>query len=197
MADKEMSENPEKLEKINDFIEKKYTCNVKVQHFLEILRDSVGFEKVRKKVKRNLNIKVAPYYGCMLLRPTEIGLDNPEEPKIFEDLLQSLGCEVVDFPYKTECCGSYLIASSPKVAARCSAKILNSAMKNGADVVAVTCPLCHFNLDKKQKRQGAKISIMYFTQLLAIALDLNTCEFNFNVGKIPLKRKVRCEEKFS
>lgn len=181
-ANNAVKEDPEKLQKINDFIEeeKKYDGNVKVFHLLELLKDKIGFENLGKMVKKNLSgLRVAPYYGCMLLRPAEIGIDDPEEPRILENFLEALGCEVVDFPFKTECCGSYLTVSSPDTAMECSYNILNSAVKNKADIIVTSCPLCHFNLDEKQEEMVKKysdfkkISVTYFTRPLEIALGMD------------------------
>jgi heterodisulfide reductase subunit B len=185
----------EKLEKINNFIQDEYKGNVKVMHLLEVIK-GFGFENLAKKVKKDLaGLKVAPFYGCLLLRPAEIALDDPERPRILEKVLQSAGCKVVEFPYKTECCGSYLSVSSPATARECSYAILNSALKNGADLLVVSCPLCHFNLDKRQKemikkyKNFKKIPVLYFTQILEIALG-NTPNFSSNFADpLPLLRR--------
>ncbi|MFQ5711864.1 MAG: CoB--CoM heterodisulfide reductase iron-sulfur subunit B family protein [Candidatus Geothermarchaeales archaeon] len=180
-ANRVVKDNPEKRDKINDFIEEKYEGHVKVQHLLEVLRDEIGFKNIGKEVKRGLEgLRVAPYYGCYLLRPfEEMGMDDPENPRILEDFLRSLGCEVINFPYKTECCGSYLSVSSSDVATDCSYPILNSASMNGAEVLALSCPLCHYNLDERQREIKAKhqgfggIPVLYFTQLLGVALEID------------------------
>ena len=161
----------------------------KVDRYLEIIRDEIGFEGLKKKVKRDLNeLKVAPYYGCQILRPESVlKLDDPENPKILDDFLASLGCEVVDFPFKVECCGSYQILNerARDVVLGCSYAILNSAQKNGAEAVALTCPVCYFNLDKKQADISEKfgdfkeVPILYFTELLGLALDVDKNLFDF------------------
>lgn len=170
----------EKRVKLNTFLEQDYDGRLKVVHLLEVLRDDLGFEQVAGRVKRPLTgLRVAPYYGCLLLRPAkEIGLDNPEEPTILEELLTSLGAEVVDFPQKTECCGSYLIVSNPDLAEKASAAVLSGAGRRGADVLVTTCPLCQYNLDHRQagleRGNGSygSIPVLYFTQLLGLALGI-------------------------
>ncbi|MBS7605570.1 MAG: CoB--CoM heterodisulfide reductase iron-sulfur subunit B family protein [Candidatus Bathyarchaeia archaeon] len=172
--------DPKRRSEISSFFGEDYDGGVKVYHFLEILRDKIGFDKLSDIIKVDLKgLKVAPYYGCLLLRPyEEIRLDNPENPSIFEDFLASIGCEPVDFPYKTECCGSYLGAISLDSVIEHSHAIIRSALTSGAEVIAVACPLCHFNLDQMQERIMQKyedisnIPILYFTQLLAIALNV-------------------------
>ena len=164
--------------KVTTFIEEDYEGNVQPVHLLEVLRDEIGFEALAKRVTRRLtNLKVAPYYGCLLLRPAEeLRFDDPERPKILENLLTSLGCDVVDFPYRTECCGSFVSVSSPEAAQGCSARILEAAVKRGAEMLVVSCPLCQYNLDRAQRgidagrSRAIKVPVLYFSELLAIAL---------------------------
>lgn len=167
----------ERRRKVTTFLEEDYQGNVQTVHLLEVLRDEIGFDALAKRVtKRLAGLRVAPYYGCLLLRPAEeLEFDDPERPTILEKCLQSLGCTVVDFPHKTECCGSFVAVSSPEVAQECSARILDVAAMQGAEVLAVSCPLCQYNLDHAQRRvqpgrAASQIPVLYFSQLLAIAL---------------------------
>jgi heterodisulfide reductase subunit B len=172
--------DPESLQKIHQFMDEEkiaYQGDVKVRHLLEILREDIRFETIGKKVKKPLrNLKVASYYGCLLVRPKEIGLDDMENPTVLDDLAAVLGAEAVDFPYKTECCGAYQTVDKPDMVADRTYNILTSAQSRGADLVSVSCPLCAFNLDHRQKEASKKYSgfkglpILYFTQLLAIAM---------------------------
>ncbi|MEM3565299.1 MAG: CoB--CoM heterodisulfide reductase iron-sulfur subunit B family protein [Candidatus Bathyarchaeia archaeon] len=179
-ANSTIKREPKKREQINAFLGEEYNGEVNVLHFLEFLRDKIGFNKLNGYVKVSLQgLKVAPYYGCLLLRPyEEIKLDNPEHPTIFEDFLINIDCEPVDFPYKTECCGSYLAAISFDAVIEHSYSIIKSALQSGAEAIAVVCPLCHFNLDQMQEKVKLKykdlseMPIFYFTQLLAIALGI-------------------------
>ncbi len=182
-----LKSDPEKREKIFDFIEMEYRDGLRVPHYLEILRDEIGFESLKEKVKRDLKgLKVAPYYGCLLLRPSEeMEFDDKESPTIIESFLDSIGCEPVDFPYKIECCGSFQSVGAPDVAIDCGHAILRSAVKNGAEAVVSTCPLCQFNLDTKQKDIKEKYSdfktlpVLYFSQLMGISFDLPTDTLGF------------------
>jgi len=172
--------DPESLQKIHKFMDEEkiaYQGDVKVRHLLELLREDVRFETIGKKVKKPLHdLKVASYYGCLLVRPKEIGLDDMENPTILDDLAAVLGAEAVDFPYKTECCGAYQTVDKPEMVADRTFSILTSAQSRGADLVSVSCPLCAFNLDHRQNETAKKYSefkkipILYFTQLLAIAM---------------------------
>jgi heterodisulfide reductase subunit B len=194
-----LQKNEDKRERINLFVEEEYGGEVQVLHLLELLRDELGFETSREHVVSNLEgLHVAPYYGCLLLRPQdEIGLDDPDEPTILHDLLGSLGCEVVDFPNKTECCGSYLTVSAADAAEELAYTILRSALDEGAEMVVTSCPLCQFNLDYRQGKMASRtysvrgttsvrrfvalrpVPILYFTQLLGIALGLDTTDYGF------------------
>jgi heterodisulfide reductase subunit B len=172
--------DPDSLQKIHKFMDEEkvaYRGDVKVRHLLELLREDIKFEAIGKKVKKPLhNLKVASYYGCLLVRPKEIGLDDMENPTVLDDLMAVLGAEPVDFPYKTECCGAYQTVDKPETVADRTYSILTSARSRGAEVVSVSCPLCAFNLDHRQKETAKKhsdfkkVPIVYFTQLLAIAM---------------------------
>jgi len=178
-----LDRDEEMLDRINWFTEQDYEGDVQVAHLLEILRDDLGWEEgpdpVASHVERPLTgLKVAPYYGCLLLRPyDEIGLDDPEDPHILHDLVRALGAEPVDFPYNVECCGSYLIVKEPDVPKTLAQDIVASARERGADLIITACPLCQFNLDFPQRetemgRAGEGLPVLYFTQLMAVALDL-------------------------
>ncbi|MEW5901434.1 MAG: CoB--CoM heterodisulfide reductase iron-sulfur subunit B family protein [Acidobacteriota bacterium] len=172
--------DPESRQKIHKFMNEEkiaYEGDVRVRHLLELLREEIKFEAIAKKVVKPLQkLRVASYYGCLLVRPKEVGLDDTENPTILEDLMAVLGAQAVDFPYKTECCGAYQTVDKPHAVVERTHSILSSARSRGAEVITVSCPLCAFNLDHRQKETAKKYSdfkkipILYFTQLLAIAL---------------------------
>jgi len=174
-----LERDPDMRDRINWFTEQEYQGQVQVVHFLELLRDDLGWDQLAQRVTRPLNgLRAAPYYGCLLLRPRdEIGLDDPEAPTILHDLLRALGAEPVDFPYNIECCGSYLTVKEPEVSRTLSQDIVASAREHDAHVVVTACPLCQFNLDYPQRETefgsaGNEIPVVYFTQLMAVALGL-------------------------
>jgi heterodisulfide reductase subunit B len=167
---------------------------VKVLHLLELLRDEIEFENVAKKVVKPLkDLKVANYYGCMLVRPKEIGFDDVENPTILENLTSVLGATPIDFPYKTECCAAYQTVNKPEIVAERTYHILTSAQSQGAEIVTVSCPLCAFNLDNRQKETLQKypefknIPILYFTQIMAIALGCPEESLRFDLHFIDPK----------
>jgi len=186
-----MQRDKEKRKTLNDFMEEEidYDGEVEVLHLLEVLRDEIGWESISEKVKMPLlGLKVAPYYGCTLLRPQEIAIDQVERPSILHQLLEATGAEAIDFPFATECCGSFQIVSNPDPVTQRTWEILSSALKRGAEAIVLTCPLCHFNLDQSQLEQMQRYSdfksipIFYFSQLLALTLGLDpeVCHFELN-----------------
>lgn len=176
-----LSDHPEMLERINWFTEEPYNGQAQVTHFLGILRDELTWDGLKSRVTRPLNgMKLAPYYGCLLLRPqSEIMLDDPQTPTILHDCLSALGATPVDFPYQVECCGSYLAVSKPELPEKLSQDILASARKHGAQAIVTACPLCQYNLDRPQQKlpPEERIPVLYFTQLMALALGLDESTF--------------------
>jgi len=183
-----VKEKPDDLETLNAFMDREndYKGTVKVLHFLEFLRDEVGFNVIKKMVKNPLKgIKIMPYYGCMMLRPREVAIDDAEEPMILSNLLSALGAEVVDNPFKIECCGSYHTIENKEIVSKRAHRITNFALERGADSIVLSCPLCRFNIDFRGKEaesmfKGFKqIPVYYYTQLIAIALGLDpsVCSF--------------------
>jgi len=183
-----MRNEEDKREKINFFIEAEYAGEVEVLHLLEILRDVVGWDNLSKAVKKNLSdLSVAPYYGCMFLRPPkEMGFDDHENPQILENFLRALGARVADYPHRAECCGNYIAAFDLETTKEMSYLILASARKAGADLIVTSCPLCQFNLDRWQQDLAMKhggfrpIPVLYDTQLLGIALGLDATAFDLD-----------------
>src|SRR3972149_1271902 len=161
----------EKRDKINNFLEKNYQGDLQIVHYLEILKRDLGFMALKERVKRSLwGMKVAAYYGCMLLRPfEEMEFDDKERPTLIEELLEALGAEAGEFPYKIEWCGSFQSVGSPEVATECAYKILGSAIKNGAEVIVSTCPMCTFNIDHKQSDIRQKYCDFYPLTVLRLS----------------------------
>jgi heterodisulfide reductase subunit B len=188
-TNKVIRENEDGREKLNFFLEADYSGDLEVLDLLQILRDEIGFDKIKEAVKKPLSeLKVAAFYGCMVLRPPdEVAYEkDPENPRALDDLMIALGAEAVDYPHKGECCGAYLAVKSVDVTAEMSFAILDSAQRGGADLVVTNCPLCQFNLDRMQKAMGSRhagfqpIPILYFTQLMGIALGLDSEDFELD-----------------
>ncbi len=151
-------------------LEEPYNGETQVLHYLELLRDVVGYDKIKEKVVNPLTgKKIGAYYGCLLLRPNSVmQMDDPENPSIIEDLIRALGAEPVVFPYRNECCGGYTIIEDKDVAIEKSGKVCKSAKSHGAEMIVTACPLCKYNLDKN----GKEVPVVYITELLAEALGV-------------------------
>ena len=196
-ANERVKGDPEALDKLNNFMDREevqYEGDVQIFHLLEFLRDEIGFENLANKVVKPLKkLKVASYYGCLLVRPKEIGFDDIENPTILDHLMSVLGADPVDFPYKTECCGAYQTVDKPDIIADRTNQIVTSARDQGAEIVVVSCPLCAFNLDQRQKQTVEKypefkhIPVLYFTQPLAIALGCKEETLRFDLNFIDPK----------
>lgn len=179
-----MEADEEKRKVVFDFLEEEYKGPVRIVHFLEMIRDEVGFDKLKEKVKVSLgNLRVAPYYGCQLLRPVrELEFDDPFVPTLFDEFLKALGCKVIDHPFKTECCGSYLVTSENKAVEDCVERILKYAVMNGAEAITTSCPLCNFNLDWSQRAIRERndlfrnMPVFYLTELMSLALGIEVRE---------------------
>lgn len=156
-------------QRANNYMENDYAGETKVLHFLEVLRDVVGFENVKKAVVNPLTgKKIGAYYGCLLLRPGKVmAFDDPEDPTILEDFIRALGAEPVVYPYRNECCGGYISLQEKEMSEKMCDRITASAASFEADCLVTACPLCKYNLDK-----AGKLPIVYFTELLAEALGV-------------------------
>jgi heterodisulfide reductase subunit B len=165
-----------------------YRGETKVKHLLEVVIDEYGLDALRAKVTRPLEgMRIAAYYGCLLVRPPEVTqFDDPEDPTTMERLIAALGAEPVDWPYKTECCGGSLALTRTNVVAKLCHDILEMAADEGAECVMVACPLCQSSLDLRQAQVNRQygtdlhMPILYFTQLIGLALGMGNRELGLN-----------------
>jgi Heterodisulfide reductase, subunit B len=164
--------------KINNYmkLDTPYNGEAEVVHYLEVLRDKIGFDQIKKKVVRPLEgKKIGAYYGCLLLRPSRVmQFDDPENPKILEDFLRALGAEPVIYAERNECCGAYQLLENRAAVEKRKNLILGNAEEYGATGLVTACPLCQYNLSKGQNR----LPVIYFTELLAYALGVWELEEN-------------------
>ena len=167
-----MQSDKEFADKVNRYMaeETPYAGETQVYHYLEMLRDLVGFETLKEKVVNPLKgKKVAAYYGCLLLRPGKVmQMDDPENPSIIEDFIRAIGADPVVYAKRNECCGGYIAVESPALAKKNSNAVVENAKAAGAEMIVTACPLCRYNLVKN----GADIPVVYFTELLAEALGV-------------------------
>ncbi|MBP5463768.1 MAG: CoB--CoM heterodisulfide reductase iron-sulfur subunit B family protein [Treponema sp.] len=161
--------------KVNNYLQKDaiaYHGETKVVHFLEVLRDTVGWDNVKKAVKNPFKgKKIGAYYGCLLLRPGKVlQFDDPENPKIIEDFITAIGGTPVIYAQRNECCGAYAAFEDEAIPQKRAAAILANAEDRGADFLVTSCPLCRYNLIKH--RGDSRLDVIYFTELLAQALGV-------------------------
>jgi heterodisulfide reductase subunit B len=161
---------------IDSSIGYEYQDQVHVSTLSEAILNHVGVEDVAEKVRRPLtNLKLVSYYGCLLTRPPQVTeVEHPENPTDIDELMGALGAEVVDWSYKTSCCGAAHSLTRPDIVLKLSGDLISHARAAGADAIAVACPLCHMNLDARQiqMKLDEPMPVLYFTQLMALALGL-------------------------
>lgn len=159
--------------KINTYmkLDEPYNGETNVIHFLELLRDNIGFDEIKKKVVNPLkDVKIAAYYGCLLLRPSKVmQMDDPENPTIIEDFIKAIGATPVKYSMRNECCGGYITLENKDIAKAKATAVIENAVENGADMVITACPLCLYNLSKNAE---SDIPVKYFTEILAEALGV-------------------------
>ena len=193
-----------------------YSGNTPVRHPLDVLVNNVGIDAIKKRVTQPLNgLKVAPYYGCQIVRPYAT-FDDQYNPTTMDRLLEAIGCTMVTYPLKTRCCGGSLTGTLPEPGLLCAYVLLKEAITRGADVISTVCPLCQFNLDCYQDKMvskwgdetipdprnpGARIPVgpqlkmpvVFFTQLIGLAFGLSEKELGLHRGFTPM-RKPACAQ---
>ena len=172
-VNEDMKNNEEIRNKVNNYMKNNvpYCGEVKVYHYIELLRDVVGYDELAKKVVNPLKgEKIGAYYGCLLLRPgKELMFDDPENPEAIEGLIRALGATPVKYAQRNECCGGYVTLEDRAQAEKRSGKVMSSFEEYGADSVITACPLCMYNL---RKNSASSLPVIYFTELLAEALGI-------------------------
>jgi heterodisulfide reductase subunit B len=170
-----------------------------VRHLLDILYSDVGREALQAKMVQPLNgLRVAPYYGCQIVRPLE-GFDNPEYPMSMDEMFGWLGAEVVDYPVKAHCCGGHMTQITEDQAFELIRRLLQSAEDYGADLILTMCPMCQLNMDAYQGRVNGffntnfKLPIVFFTQLLGVALGIDMKKLGFGKELVSAEPVIRAK----
>ena len=177
----EIQKNPDIRKEIADSLGEDYDGSVNVLHFVEVLIKNIGVKKLQEAFTHSLDgLKVANYYGCLLVRPKEAtNFDDPENPTIMDSLITIMGGESIDWPHKVECCGGGFALSRTDIVIELSNSILGMAKAAGAQCMAVACPMCQVNLDLRQgdinktKSTNFTIPIVYITQLVGLCLGIS------------------------
>lgn len=185
----------EKLrEEVNTLLKEEelsYSGRTKIWHTIDFLHDKVGEDVMKKAITRPLNgFKIAAHYGCHILRPSSVGtVDDPENPKKLDELIEWLGAESVSYPEKLDCCGSMLMLSHPDAAFTFTGLKLKAVQETRADALVDTCPSCQNMFDVRQKSAaattGAKLNVpvIYYTQLLGLALGISQEKLGLNLNR--------------
>ncbi len=190
-ANLHLQEDSQLMEQVNEALavaNLEYHGEVRVRHLTEVLVSDVTPEVIASKVQRGLNgLKVAPYYGCQLVRP-DYGFDDPESPRSLDRLVTSLGAEAVPYPLKNRCCGGSLLISEESLALGLIRKLLDNAVENGAQCIVTPCPMCQLNLDAYQSRVNGKFNtkfnlpVLFVTQLIGLALGIDAKSLGLNAN---------------
>jgi heterodisulfide reductase subunit B len=175
-----LEENQTKRSQVEQAIDAPVKLDGHVKHLLDILANDLGLERLSQAVNKPLSgLKVACYYGCLLTRPTDVpNLDCVEAPTIMERVVEAAGAETVSWTHRMECCGANFTLSRPGVVIQLTGAILESAKAAGADCIMVGCPLCHGNLDIRQKEiegiynTSYNLPVFYLTQLVGLSVGL-------------------------
>jgi heterodisulfide reductase subunit B len=188
-ANYEVCNHPDMRRKVADATGRDYDGSVKVRHLIEVLLEDYGLKRLAAAFPRSLNgLKVAAYYGCLLVRPHEVtGFDDPENPVFMDHLITAMGGESPDWPGKVACCGNSLsLTTRSDLVVDLSDAIIGLARAAGADCIAVACPLCQVNLDLRQvdiyKKTGRQydMPILYITQLMGLCLGIPPAQLGLN-----------------
>lgn len=168
-----MEHDPVQRDEMEKAVGFQYNGEVAVRHLLSILYEDFGCEQIAARVVQPLRgLKVAPYYGCLLVRPAQVvQFDDPDHPMIMTHLLDAVGAEVVDWCDSTECCGGTLSLARSDIVYRLVGNLVERAREAGAQALVTACPLCQVNLEMRQQGQD-KMPAFYFTELLGLALGL-------------------------
>jgi heterodisulfide reductase subunit B len=177
-----------------------YHLSLRIRHPLEVLITDIGLTSIREKQQFSLDgLRIAPYYGCQIVRPDR-GLDDKEDPQMMDKLLAALGAEVVPFSAKVRCCGGMLMTTYPDVALELNLEILACAARQQAEVIVTTCPLCQINLEAYQDKINKKFNtrfhlpVLYFTQVLGLALGGSSQQTGLQRQIIPFNFEAKLQE---
>ncbi len=193
-AEYELNNNEKLLEQINSESDLPYRGEVRVRNILDFFVNVAGLELIKKNVKNPLNgLTVACYYGCLNTRvPLEKAFDTREYPMSMDNIVKALGAGVVNWSYKTDCCGASLFVTVGSIAEKLVGKVLKDASLRGVDCITVSCPMCQTNLDTKQGSVRKKYSIdhplpvTFITQLMGLAFGCSPGDLGFGKNFVSL-----------
>jgi len=171
-AQRALSEDPALQQKLQSAVGIAWKGGVAVESALSVVAEQIPSDDIVARVKRRLRgLKVVAYYGCLLARPrTVTGIPNPDYPDELDRLLATLGAEVKEWSYKTDCCGASLSLTRSDQVVRLVGKLVDKAAEAGAECIATACPMCQANLEMRQGNR--QMPVFYFTELMGLAFGL-------------------------
>ena len=198
-AHRRMARNKVFAQEVNSLLDAPYNCTVTAKSILQVIYEDMGLDEVARPVTTEIpDLKVAPYYGCILNRPPEVaGFDDPENPISMDRVLEAVGVKVVDFAFKVECCGAAFGVPKKETVTFLTAKVLELALDAGANCIAVACPLCQQNLDLRQAQVNSgrgstfDIPVLYFSQIMGLAYGYSPQELGIDKCIVRPERLIR------
>jgi succinate dehydrogenase / fumarate reductase cytochrome b subunit len=186
------------LARVSDNLERvgapRYAGGVEVKHFLWLIAQGDGYEQLKEVAHKGLKgLKVAPFYGCQILRPSKLmGFEDPDRPWSLEAIIEACGGEAIDYPAKIKCCGFPIIQAREETALNELIQPIEQSLEAGADVMVTPCPLCHLSLDAWQQKLEAatgrryQMPILHLSQLIGVAAGVEESELRFRRHVVPV-----------
>ena len=201
-ANRKLKSDAALLQRVNRLLRPEglaYRGTVQVKHLLWIVVREVGLEKLKGEVQVTLgDLKIAPFYGCYILRPSwDLGFDDPEHPDSLDKVIRAVGAEPVDYGGKIKCCGFPIILEKEDIALAMNGANLKEAKDGGADAMVTPCPLCHMSLDIYQERAGRKVGadlnlpVLHLPQMLGLAMGVPSEDLGLQRHLVPVDSIVR------
>ncbi|MGI6106160.1 MAG: CoB--CoM heterodisulfide reductase iron-sulfur subunit B family protein [Raoultibacter sp.] len=193
-------QSKENRSRIEYLIDREYRANSRVVSLLQAIHENEDIQQaIKDKLVKSLNgLKVACYYGCLLVRPVdEANFDNAENPTSMDELMKSVGADPVDWAFKTECCGASLQVTEPSAGRPMVEKILHNAVANGAEAIVTACPMCQLNVDMREKEVNSlnntnyQVPVYYFTELISMCLGAKPEEVGIDKHYLPASAMVQ------
>lgn len=199
-ANLKLKQNPGLKDKVNEILSgigREFKGTIDVKHYVKVLWEDVGVDRIREKVVNPLNIKVAAHYGCHLLRPSEeIRFDNPQDPVSLDQLIEATGAKSIDYYEKSLCCGGYVLAADKSIAYAMTGEKLRNVQKAGADVMVTACPFCNVMYDANQRaienESGEKLGVpvLHYPQLLGLAMGLTARDVGLEQNRVHVNPEI-------
>jgi heterodisulfide reductase subunit B len=162
-----------------------------VHHFAELFYKEIGVDAIKSHVKTPLDLKVAVHYGCHFLKPSHLkNLDDPERPKILDELVEATGAKSINYRDKQMCCGAGggVRSGNPELATKFTVEKLKNMKAAGASYIIDVCPFCHLQFDRTQKDvKGYDIPVIHLSQLYGLALGVPKEKLGLEAQEIPAK----------